>query len=231
MTKTNGIVYILTNPCLDGWTKIGMSERNDINKRLTELNTPSNIPLSYRAYAIYEVNDPQVVEAEIHKLIDVVDGNLHARETLASGRIRQREFFKISPERAYSIFQSVARLRKEEAQLKRILPNEEQLNEEEIAEQATRRPPFRFDMVGIPVGAELTFIYDESCTCTVAPTGNKVVYNGEQYSLSRLAGKLLVEKRNWSSADFAQGPLYFVHDGKTLSEWRKIQEERMEGEA
>jgi len=24
-----GLVYILTNPCLDGWVKIGMKERDD----------------------------------------------------------------------------------------------------------------------------------------------------------------------------------------------------------
>lgn len=29
-----GLVYILTNPCLDGWVKIGMTERNDIERRL-----------------------------------------------------------------------------------------------------------------------------------------------------------------------------------------------------
>lgn len=40
-----GIVYILTNPSLDGWIKIGMSARNDINRRLIELNRPTNIPL------------------------------------------------------------------------------------------------------------------------------------------------------------------------------------------
>ncbi|GHU74137.1 hypothetical protein AGMMS49992_14750 [Clostridia bacterium] len=97
MADSNGIVYILTNPCLDGWIKIGMSERDDINKRLDELNAPTNIPLSYCAYAVYSVSDPKLVETEIHKLIDVVDYSLHARETLASGRIRQREFFKISP--------------------------------------------------------------------------------------------------------------------------------------
>lgn len=28
-----GIVYILTNPCLAGWVKIGMTERNDIESR------------------------------------------------------------------------------------------------------------------------------------------------------------------------------------------------------
>jgi len=29
-----GIVYTLTNPCLDGWVKIGMTNRNDIKTRL-----------------------------------------------------------------------------------------------------------------------------------------------------------------------------------------------------
>ena len=35
----------MTNPRLDGWVKIGMTERNDIDQRLNELNSPSNIPL------------------------------------------------------------------------------------------------------------------------------------------------------------------------------------------
>ncbi|GHU74139.1 hypothetical protein AGMMS49992_14760 [Clostridia bacterium] len=114
--------------------------------------------------------------------------------------------------------------------MKRVIPNEEQLIEAEIAERTKRKPPFRFDMVGIPSGAELAFIYDENSVCTVAPAGNKVIYNGEQYSLSRLAGKLLVEKRNWSSDNFAQGPMYFLYDGKTLSELRRIKDEQEEGE-
>lgn len=41
-----GLVYILTNPCLDGWVKIGMTSRNGIEKRLQELNAPTNIPLN-----------------------------------------------------------------------------------------------------------------------------------------------------------------------------------------
>ena len=31
---SKGLVYILTNPCLDGWVKIEMTERNDIKRRL-----------------------------------------------------------------------------------------------------------------------------------------------------------------------------------------------------
>ena len=41
---SEGLVYILTNPCLEGWVKIGMTGRNDIERRLQELNAPTNIP-------------------------------------------------------------------------------------------------------------------------------------------------------------------------------------------
>ena len=39
---SEGLVYILTNPCLEGWVKIGMTGRNDIERRLQELNAPPN---------------------------------------------------------------------------------------------------------------------------------------------------------------------------------------------
>jgi len=60
--------------------KIGMTARNDITVRLAQLNTPANIPLSYRAYALYHVDDPAGVERDIHELIDMIDDSLHARE-------------------------------------------------------------------------------------------------------------------------------------------------------
>ena len=116
-----GLVYILTNPCLDGWVKIGMTERNDIERRLRELNSPPNIPLSYRCYATYEVENPLEVEQRIHSIIDRVDNSLHAREQLNNGRIREREFFKISPETAYGILKDVAMLRGDINKLKSFI--------------------------------------------------------------------------------------------------------------
>ncbi len=79
---SKGLVYILTNPCLDGWVKIGMTERNDINKRLQELNSPTNIPLSYRCYAVYEVENPRDVEKKIHSIIDRVDNSLQENRSI-----------------------------------------------------------------------------------------------------------------------------------------------------
>lgn len=60
------------------------------------MNTPTNLPLSYRCYATYEVKQPLEVEKRIHSIIDRIDDTLHAREQLENGRIREREFFKIT---------------------------------------------------------------------------------------------------------------------------------------
>jgi len=219
-----GIVYILTNPSLDGWVKIGMSDRNNIEDRLAELNRPANIPLSFRAYAVYEVEKPQEVEKHIHNLFDIIDENLHARETLSSGRIREREFFRISPERAFAVFKSVAMLRGDERCLKLITPSDEQIEEEQISEQTARRPSFKFSMLQIPVGTELRFVYDEECVCYTKDMNNKIEYEGDEYSLSGLAGKLLVEKHGWKNTASVAGPRYFLYQGNTLADLRKSQE-------
>jgi hypothetical protein len=227
---SKGIVYILTNPSLDGWVKIGMPTRNDIEARLAELNRPENIPLSYRAYAIYEVEKPLEVEKHIHSLFDIIDENLHARETLSSGRIREREFFQISPERAFAVLQAVSALRDDETCLKLITPNAEQIEEEQIAEQIARRPNFRFSMLQIPIGTKLSFLYDESCVCYTKDTNNKIDYEGEEYSLSGLAKKLLTEKRGWDNAHAVAGPRYFTFQGNTLADLRNMQESREDEE-
>jgi len=219
-----GIVYILTNPCLDGWVKIGMSLRNNIDARLSELNRPANIPLSYRAYAVYEVENPQEVEKHIHSLFDVIDESLHAREALSGGRIREREFFRISPERAFSVFQAVARLRGDADCLRALAPTAMQIEEEQIAEEVGRRPRFRFSMLRLPVGTELKFLYDETCVCYTKDEINAIVYEGEPYSLSGLAQKLLIERRGWKDGTTAQGPRYFTYRGSTLADLRELSE-------
>lgn len=219
-----GIVYILTNPCLDGWVKIGMTERNDIEKRLRELNAPTNLPLSYRCYAVYEVEDPVAVEKRIHSLIDRVDNSLHAREKLSNGRVREREFFRISPETAYGIFKDVASLRNDTENLKLRAPTSEQAEEEEIADNRTRRKNNSFRLLHIPVGEKISFLADENITAEVVDEKNKIRYKGKDYSVTALAQKLMIETQNCSPNIHLNGWRYFVKDGRTLSELRELVE-------
>ena len=126
-----------------------------------------NIPLSYRCYAVYEVEDPLEVERRIHSIIDRVDDSLHAREHLDNGRVRIREFFKISPETAYGIFKDIASLRGDTDKLQLYTPTLEQSQEQEIAERKTKRSNNSFKLLNIPVGEEIFFLYDEQVAAKV----------------------------------------------------------------
>lgn len=215
-----GLVYILTNPCLDGWVKIGMTERNDISDRLRELNSPTNLPLSYRCYAVYEVENPMEVEKNIHGLIDLVDNSLHAREQLENGRIREREFFRMTRETAYGIFKRVAALRGDGDALHLYTPSQDELQAEELAETRSKRANNSFQLLHIAVGETITFLYDDSLTVQVLDTRNKVAYQGERYSVSALASKLLHERHGWAENASVNGWQYFTKDGITLSDLR-----------
>ena len=219
---SRGLVYILTNPCLDGWVKIGMTERNDIERRLQELNSPPNIPLSFRCYATYEVENPLDVESRIHSLIDRVDDSLHAREQLNNGRIREREFFKISPETAYGIFKDIAALRGDTNKLHLYTPTLDQAQEQELAESRTKRSNNSFELLNINVGEEITFLYDETIAAKVLDDKNQIEFDGVQYSVTGLARKILFERFNWAENLHVNGWRFFVKDGITLSDLRDM---------
>lgn len=71
-----------------------------------------------------------------------------------------------------------------------------------------------FDMIGIPIGSELTFVADENVKVKVV-SNREVEYNGERYRVSAIAQKLL-------GYDYGvQGTLYFKYKGKTLVEIRE----------
>lgn len=226
---SKGIVYILINPCLDGWVKIGMTERNDIDKRLKELNTPTNLPLSYRCYATYEVEQPLEVERRIHSIIDRIDDTLHAREQLENGKIREREFFKISPETAYGIFKDIAALRNDADKLKLYQPTQSESQEAEIAENRTRSSNNSFKLLNIPLGDEILFLHDDTISAKVLNEKNQIEYNGESFSVTALAKKILIEKFGWNENLHVNGWKYFTKNGITLSDLReKIENAEME---
>ena len=215
-----GYVYIFTNPCLEGWVKIGKTERNDIKIRLNELNSQPKNPLSFSCYATYEVENPLEVETRIHSIIDRIDDTLHAREQLDNGRIREREFFKISPETAYGIFKDIAILRGDFNKLKLFTPTIEESQEEEFVENRTKRTNSSFKKLNILIGEEINFLYDDNITAKVVNDKNQIEYKGIKYSVTALASKILVEKYGWNENIHVNGWRYFTKDGTTLYDLR-----------
>lgn len=81
-----------------------------------------------------------------------------------------------------------------------------------------RRSSFNFSSVGIPPGATLHFVRDESVTVTVVDD-RSVEFEGEVTSLSQSSATLLNRDYGWNASS-VQGPRYWVYENETLSERR-----------
>ena len=142
-TKSQGVIYILTNPSFPDYVKIGYAD--DVNKRLKELNRSECIPFAFRLYAYYEV--PQrLTDMKLHELIDMINPDLRAIEEF-DGKKRTREFYNMTSEKAYKILQAIAQINGLEDNLHKVKPSEKDLEEEEMAEEnrilATNRHHFK----------------------------------------------------------------------------------------
>lgn len=216
---SKGVIYILTNPSFPAYVKIGYA--SDLQRRLRELNRSEALPYAFRAYATYDV-DHRLTDKALHELIDQLNPDLRAIETF-NGQKRTKEFFEMAPEEAYAILDAIARISGTEDRLHLVTPTGEQIEEEREAldaREASRRPPFRFSMVGIGPGEKITFMGDPSVTATVVDD-RRVEYDGVTTSLSALARRLL------GRVSQVQGPLHFTYRGERLSDRR----DRMEGGA
>ncbi len=130
-TKSQGVIYILTNPSFPDYVKIGYAD--DVNKRLKQLNRSECIPFAFRLYAYYEV--PQrLTDKKLHELIDMINPDLRAIEEF-DGKRRIREFYNMTSEKAYKILQAIAQINGLEEKLHKVKPSEKDLDEEETAEE------------------------------------------------------------------------------------------------
>ena len=91
-TEYAGEIYILVNPAFPNLVKIGYA--NDVEKRVKSFNRNSGLPDPYHVYATYKVKK-RLEDLKLHGLIDSLDSDLrHAKN---------REFYEMSPEKAYEI--------------------------------------------------------------------------------------------------------------------------------
>jgi len=213
-----GVIYILTNPSFPDYVKIGYA--HDLEKRLKQLNRSEAIPYAFRAYAVYEV-DSELTDRELHKLIDSLNPTLRTIETF-DGKKREKEFYAMSAEDAYSLLECIAKISGTKNNLKRMTPEGHEVIDEQIAEEVrntARKGPFKFAECGIPVGSKIVFINDSSVVATVVDDRH-IEYNGVTTSMSALAQELLGSK--WQ----VQGTAYFTYKGKKLTDIRNLAEKK-----
>lgn len=203
----NEIIYILTNEAMSGYVKIGRTN-NNLEQRVRDLSASTSIPLPFTVFYACTVKDAQFVEHQLHDAFD--DNRVNPK----------REFFRVAPERV------VAALKL--AEIENITPKKDFVESKEDQEALNTarkiRSRFNFEMVKIPIGAELYFSRDESIKAKVVDThaANSIELNGKKTSLSRSAQKILGYQYGVAGTD------YWMYEGETLAERRSRMESGIE---
>jgi hypothetical protein len=208
-----GYVYVLTNPSFkEDWVKIGKSGRLPDVRSKELFNTA--VPLPYEIYATLKTIKYNEAERMIHRSID----------RISDLRInKNREFFNISPEKAYEILLDIELLLGEEAEVDLFGDNVE-IETRSPKGNRTKGERFDFYVKGLKDGNQVTFIDDKSIVAIVA-NSRQVLFEGELWYLSALARELYTRRNQVSLSGSYQGPAYFLYNGTKLNEIKRLQTE------
>lgn len=213
-----GVIYILTNPSFDDWVKIGYAD--DVEERVKQLNRGECTPFAFRIYATYEV-DSRLMDKKMHLIIDKLNRNLRSVDDY-NGQQRVREFFAISPEDAYAIFEAMAEIHGCPERLKKWKPSEEECRDEELAEsiaeenawrKQARHENYTFSYWDVPIGAVLVHCSDENIQCTVVGE-RKLDYCGEIMYMTPFAQRISGKKYITNGPGWVGS--HFKYDGELL---------------
>lgn len=177
--QEQGIVYVLTNPCMPGIIKIGMTERSEMDARLRELYT-TGVPLPFECKFACRVKKSECgrIEKALHT-------------AFAPQRVNaNREFFRIQPEQAIAILELFHHENVTEEVVAEI---ENDLTPEDKAAQLksrVKRPPIHFLDMGLCEGTILVYKNDTSVTCSVVDQKH-VLYQGQITTLTPITTELL----------------------------------------
>ena len=208
-----GIVYILSNPAMDGYIKVGKTNGNstaDVQRRMSTLDT-TGVPRAFDCEYAAVVKNYEQVEKSLHTAF----GDFRVRSN--------REFFEgLVPFRVKAVLQLLEINEVTPGVTKEGDPNPTPPTENLIRpnEKPPRLERFKFPMAKVPIGADLEWVDDPSIHCRVMDENNHVEYEGKRYTLSGLAREI----KDWSSA---RGSIYWLYEDETLQERR----ERLEREA
>lgn len=202
MSKEKGYIYIMTNPAMPEYVKIGFA--TNVEARRKQLSTTA-IPYEYEVYATYETAG-HIEDKKLHRMID----NLNPDLRVSKGR----EFYVMTPDDAFEMLEAIATISGTIKKLKKTKGTE-------AKKQKKKNPPVNFLKCGIPIGAKLVFIEDPKIVVKVV-SERKVQQGDEITSLSAISDSI----KGYSTS----GPAFFTYKGKKVSDiaretqWKDQQE-------
>ena len=190
------VVYVLTNPAMPNLVKIGRTNQEEASSRIAQLYT-TGVPVPFKLEYACRVTNSEEVEKALHV-------------AFGPNRINpRREFFSISPEQAIAVL----RLLHTEDATKAVSEQPTELDPQSVqaGEQLTsRRPNLNFHEMGIPDGATLLSIHDETVVTVIGPRHVKL--RDEELSLTA-ATRIVLE------LDYRVAPSrHWTFNGRLLSE-------------
>lgn len=218
----SGYVYILTNPSFrDNWVKIGKSSR-PVDVRSKELDNTA-VPLPFEIYAVLKTEKYAEAEVQIHHMIDLVNPSVRIR--------KGREFFNVTPEVALRILEQCA-LTLDDAEIKvyersqdgvgsTIMNQPREAVHEQPAGYNIKSSKLTFEMLGIPVGSELTFVENPAIKATSIDNRSTIrLEDGTTATLSRMV--VIVKRRlgTQTLSESYQGGNYWMYNGVKLTALR-----------
>lgn len=163
-------IYIATNDML--WypmgqgqfmplIKIGYTNANDIDQRMSQLNRATSTAGRFVKYASYEIAPIQgtMPDLLVHKIIQTINPNLRLSDN--------KEYFIWRPEDAYKFFENMAKLHGCEDKLVRYDGTEPVVTPPAPPRHGDRLPPVNLAQLGILTGTVLQYKADPQVECVV----------------------------------------------------------------
>lgn len=200
-----GVLYIMTT-IVPGLIKIGKTTSQNFDHRMygLEHNGYFNITGLKRKFAI-EVEDCDEKEIMLDSIFD--RNNISGTELFAMDENLAVQLL--------SSFDGTVIYPKQETKDKIFDEATADINKQTDSNpENAKSSRFKFSMIGLEPGTEITFLNDPSKKAIVADDVH-VIYEGETWSMSKLAKKL------GNFVNNVQGPAYFTYHGKKLTELRE----------
>ena len=206
--KKKGIVYIFTNPRMEGLVKIGHA--NDLDERLKSAYTTS-VPVPFDCPYAVRVDDCIGVEKLMHKAF--ADRRL-------SGK--QREYFEIDAEQAESALKLTGG--------EEVVPSaRKKVKQSKPPKKDTKRSTLLFSMIGLEEGDEISFRGDPRIKAEVAHDDKSIIFKRQKMSFRKATQIVLKEKGRYYKN--VQGQGRWEYKGELLTSRRlRMEKEGQEQE-